>query len=314
MKAKLLLIVLAASLLFSCKKDQQLSSPQSNIATTFDVTSSLTATSTTLAASGKQSLATGGSRIMAAPIQASTKFLTALFYDSNSKLLQRIDQKQGSVGYGTFTTQLPLGTVHAFFVATDDNSFTLNMSKTNSKGIAQMPNGYPAISYDSGFFGPPTTNLFSTYKKLNITAPSTQAIVCTRIASQITIKVNDYIEPNTYYNYNQTYPNNQFDLLDQIAEHTNSITFASQTLDPTVGQTGYSYTVLVYPGTGSKHNFTDNKVTKTLFASTDTIKANTKYTFEGYMSNLRSSTGTITTDTTWNAPVNKPLAIKHTQN
>ncbi|QJD95773.1 FimB/Mfa2 family fimbrial subunit [Mucilaginibacter robiniae] len=323
MTRKLLTLSVAATmLLFSCKKEHSNPTDSSSNKTyqvSFNVSSELTQSTTPLISASSSQMHTLAA---AKPIPVATAYLTALFYDANSKLLQRVDQtKASTTNYGTISVQLPVGTVYAFFIATDDNSYTLSTSTNNKQDAAKMPKGYPVISYDNSYFGPPTTSVFTKGQALNITAPSTQAISLSRAASRLTVVVDDVPPANTSYTYTQAPPNNALDLLSQTGEHTNIYSSVAQGLNPTAGQSGYTYEAIIWPGVGSTHSFsgyfpslTPASINKTLFAATDTIKPNTRYRFEGYLTNLRPTTSVITTDTAWNPTINKTFSIKRNNN
>jgi len=318
MRKALLIATAAAMLLVACKKNENGAVPSKKTYNlTFNVSSFSESTNTLGTTNSDKAHALSaltGSRSLAA-IPVATPYLTALFYDASSNLIAKVTQTKASTpNYGTISVQLPLGRVYAFFIATDDTTYTLSLSKNNAKDFAAMSGGYPVISYNASYFGPPTTSIFTIRRSLNITGPSTESFKLTRAASLLTIAPEDvFTSPNAFIYYQQSPPNNALNLMEQTGEHTNFFSLVGQTIFPTLNQAGNTYSWIVWPGTGNTHLFAgENGFNKTLFAATDTIKSNTHYTFEGFMTNMRPTTTTILTDTTWKPPVNKGFA-KHLQ-
>lgn len=317
MKKQLLTVALAASaLLFACKKEQK--SPDSSGKTypvTISVNSGISSSASSLASEGK-----GKVLAAAAPAPVATKYLSVLFYDANSKLLQRIDQVNGTTSnFGTFTTNLPTGQVFIFYIASDNNTFSINLSTANANSTKLMPNGYPVMSFSSVFV--PTTAIFTKSQSYTVTGPVNQTVVLTRAVSQVKLTMDDIVVSGAQFSYEEDYPLNRLDLLQQTGEYSNSYlvsytVFATPTASQ-VGTAGYNYSSIVWPGTTQgisftytyPYNGTYTNNTKTLVARTDTLKANTKYTFEGYFGNLRQNVSTITADTTWNPTVSKTWAV-----
>ena len=316
MKKTLLLIAVAAgTLLVACKKNEGASAPgaQQNLKTypvSFNVnTFSESATTLNAAPAGR-------SHVLAAAAPLTTPYLTGLFYRrDNSRLLAKVVQvKSSTPNFGTITAQLPLGDIKAYFIATDDTSYTVSQRKaTATSGLTTYFT--PILSYGSG--APTTTSLFTAYQFFTVSAAGSQSVSLTRAVSRITIKVDDNINPMNYgLSLTDSIRRAALDLGSQKGtEQTSNPLIENLWLSQNQGPNTFDF--IVYPGNANislKLTYTDPASFGTKSTATrktilkGTIKANTHYTFEGYFSNLRNTTTAITADTSWNAPVNGTFA------